>query len=78
MTLEALADWPWIDCIADLESFGGRDVDSPSLKSVWGGDTACDGRGRHKSVLCGSVPGDLLARPAPGCAEFGTNPLTVC
>ena len=46
---------------------------------MWGGDTACDGKGRHKmSLLCGSVLGDLLAKHAPGCAEFGANPLTVC
>ena len=34
VTVAALADWPWIDCIADLEPFGGPDADSPSLNGL--------------------------------------------
>ena len=82
-TVEALVDWPWVDCAADIVSINGPEAGSPSLKELLdrlhgsSGRRRC-GRSRPDGVRHASawLPLELLAwppwrplSPAPGVRE---------
>ena len=63
-TVAALADWPWIDCIADLEPFGGPEAESPSLNGLLDRLHARTGQ-RAASVLRAGAAGLALMASGP-------------
>ena len=56
-TVEALADWPWIDCIADL----GQEPEPPSLKDLLDRLHAHTGRRVESVVRAGAAGLGLMA-----------------
>ena len=60
-TVAALADWPWVDCIADMVSFGGSEAESLSLNDLL--DRLYRRTGRHATgvVRAGAAGLALIA-----------------
>ena len=81
-TVEGLADWPWVDCVADL----GPGAEAPSLDDLLDHLHVCTGRRVASVVRAGTaglaliasgpylawLPLELLAR-LPGFGNFGTR-----
>ena len=63
-TAEALADWPWVDCVADGLSFGGPEKASPSLDDLL--DRLRSRTGRHV--------GSVVRAGAAGLAVLMSGP----